>query len=569
MGNSKKRKREEKNKTQLKKPRTAPGKHLPKGTNVTKTEFRVAKIVIPGHVGAPSKEGPTTSKKLGLKEVVNKLGHFSQTVRNDGLEGLKELLSSSSSASLVNSNLAFILTSLVPVTQDKERKIRRLAISLLSPVLAEVHPSLLTPLYPLLSAYLCCSLTRIDQRIQQDGLTMLDTFLDKATGFIRSNYNSILPNCLEQISNKKVSEKGPSVAANMSESMTALQWRVLVLTRVDKVLNTVVMDNAESKSHTSQRNSNSASFVPGLSCPLIISSPPSWFPLSSVSTITKSASSSLTNLKLLMPLLIETWVEARATESTSKKGSSLTSEVGDLLMCEVGVMDKLLVLALDSAEGGDREAALKLVEQKYLKDIQLHFLSHLPYTCQGRSADQANAILCCISLTIIPTVTAQMQEVMVGTVTSKNIEDSTRLRLAKSLLLREGLTTEQRDKVVDALVIMVETAGSEKVPTLNLLRDQAMKWPESRVSEWVESLPMKILSQQEVEQTDLMLTTCLELAKTCNKNFATQFLVHCKDIQDHLDNLDTPEIQSHRPALIQKLNFIKHHCDLCNPAAIA
>merc|ERR1719233_1202462 len=267
-------KREEKNKTQLKKPRTAPGKHLPKGTNVTKTEFRVAKIVIPGHVGAPSKEGPTTSKKLGLKEVVNKLGHFSQTVRNDGLEGLKELLSSNSSASLVNSNLAFILTSLVPVTQDKERKIRRLAISLLSPVLAEVHPSLLTPLYPLLSAYLCCSLTHIDQRIQQDGLTMLDTFLEKATGFLRSNYNSILPNCLEQISNKKVSEKGPSVAANMSESMTALQWRVLVLTRVDKVLNTVVVDKAES--NTSQQNFKSASFVPGLSCPLIISSRPVW-----------------------------------------------------------------------------------------------------------------------------------------------------------------------------------------------------------------------------------------------------------------------------------------------------
>jgi len=569
MGNSKKRKREEKNKTQLKKPRTAPGKHLPKGTNVTKTEFRVAKIVIPGHVGAPSKEGPTTSKKLGLKEVVNKLGHFSQTVRNDGLEGLKELLSSSSSASLVNSNLAFILTSLVPVTQDKERKIRRLAISLLSPVLAEVHPSLLTPLYPLLSAYLCCSLTHIDQRIQQDGLTMLDTFLEKATGFIRSNYNSILPNCLEQISNKKVSEKGPSVAANMSESMTALQWRVLVLTRVDKVLNTVVMDKAESKSQTSHQNFNSVTFVPRLSCPLSISSPPSWLPLNSISTNTSSVSSSLTNLKLLMPLLIETWVEARATETTSKKGSSLTSEVGDLLMCEVGVMDKLLVLALDSAEGGDRKAALKLIDQKYLKDIQLHFLSHLPYTCQGRSADQANAILCCISLTITNNVTAPMQEVMVATVTSKNIEAPTRLRLAKNLLSRDALTTEQRDRVVDALITMAETAGPEKVLTLTLLRDQTMKWPEGRVSEWVESLPMNILSQQDVEQTDLMLTTCLELAKTCNKNFATQFLVHWKDIQDHLDNLDTPDCQSNRPALLQKLHFIKHHCDLCNPAVVA
>jgi len=569
MGNSKKRKREEKNKTQLKKPRTAPGKHLPKGTNVTKTEFRVAKIVIPGHVGAPSKEGPTTSKKLGLKEVLNKLGHFSQTVRNDGLEGLKELLVSSNSASLVNSNLAFILTSLVPVTQDKERKIRKLAISLLSPVLEVVPPSLLTPLYPLLSAYLCCSLTHIDQRIQQDGLTMLDTFLDKATEFVRANYNSILPNCLEQISNKKASDKGPSVAANMSESMTALQWRVLVLTRVDKVLNTVVLDRAAIKTRSFEKNVNSVTFSSGLSCPLISSSPQTWLPLSSVSSITSSSSYALTNLKLLMPLLIETWVEARATEATSKKGSVLTTEVGDLLMCEVGVMDKLLVLALDSAEGSDREAALKFVEQKYLKDVQLHFLSHLPYTCQGRSADEANAILCCISTAIIQSVTAPMQEVMVGAATSKNVEGSTRLRLAKRLLSMDGLSTEQRDKVVDALVLMVETAGMEKFSTLNLLRDQAMKWPESRVSEWVESLPMKILNQEEVEQIDLLLDTCLELAKTRNKNFASKFLIHWKDIQGHLDNLDMPDTQSSRPALIQKLHFIKHHCDLCNPAAIA
>ncbi len=43
-----KRQKGEKAKTKLKKGgKTAPGKHLPKGTNVTKTEFKVGKIVIP------------------------------------------------------------------------------------------------------------------------------------------------------------------------------------------------------------------------------------------------------------------------------------------------------------------------------------------------------------------------------------------------------------------------------------------------------------------------------------------------------------------------------------------
>jgi len=563
---SKKRKREEKNKTQLKKPRTAPGKHLPKGTNVTKTEFRVAKIVIPGQAGAPSQAGPTTSKRLGLKEVLSKLGHFSQTVRADGLEGLKELLSSNTSASLVNANLAFILTSLVPVTQDKERKLRRLAISLLPMVLSDVSPSLLTPLHSLLSAHLCCSLTHIDPRIQQDGLTMLDTLQDKAPGFIRSNYNFLLPNCLDQISNKKAGEKGPSVAANMTETMTALEWRVLVLTRVDRMLDTVVQEKEESRMSSTVNANKSVVFSPGLSCPLTSTSSPTWLPMSSLSTRT-TTSSMLTNLKMVMPLLVETWVEARANETNSRKGSALTSQVGDLLMCEAGVMDKLLVLALDNSEGGDREAVLKLVNAKYMMDIKQHFLSHLPYTSQGKSADQANALLCCISLSVTHTMEDTMLEVAVGVVTSKNIFSSTRLRLARRLLLRSQLTVEQRDRIVLALVSMLELdIGQEKVDTLNLLREQAMQWPQAGVTSWVESLPNQLLGQVNGEQVELVLDTCLELAKTCNKSLARQFLANWHEIQGSLDN---PAFKSCKPSLIQKLEFIKHHCDLSAPASIA
>jgi len=563
---SKKRKREEKNKTQLKKPRTAPGKHLPKGTNVTKTEFRVAKIVIPGQAGAPSQAGPTTSKRLGLKEVLSKLGHFSQTVRADGLEGLKELLSSNTSASLVNANLAFILTSLVPVTQDKERKLRRLAISLLPMVLSDVSPSLLTPLHSLLSAHLCCSLTHIDPRIQQDGLTMLDTLQDKAPGFIRSNYNFLLPNCLDQISNKKAGEKGPSVAANMTETMTALEWRVLVLTRVDRMLDTVVQEKEESRMSSTVNANKSVVFSPGLSCPLTSTSSPTWLPMSSLSTRT-TTSSMLTNLKMVMPLLVETWVEARANETNSRKGSALTSQVGDLLMCEAGVMDKLLVLALDNSEGGDREAVLKLVNAKYMMDIKQHFLSHLPYTSQGKSADQANALLCCISLSVTHTMEDTMLEVAVGVVTSKNIFSSTRLRLARRLLLRSQLTVEQRDRIVLALVSMLELdIGQEKVDTLNLLREQAMQWPQAGVTSWVESLPKQLLGQVNGEQLELVLDTCLELAKTYNKSLARHFLANWHEIQGSLDN---SSFKSCKPSLIQKLEFIKHHCDLCAQPSIA
>jgi len=562
---SKKRKKEDKAKTQLKKPRTAPGKHLPKGTNVTKTEFRVAKIVIPGQLATPSQSGPTTSKKLGLKEVLGKLGHFSMTVRSDGLEGLKELLSSDNCAGLVTANLAFILTSLVPVTQDKERKLRRLAISLLPLILSPVPPSLLSPLHSLLSAHLCCSLTHIDPRIQQDGLTMLDTLLDKAPSFIRSHYTHLLPNCLDQISSKKTGGKGPSVAANVSESMTALEWRVLVLTRVDRMLDTVVQDKEETCISSTLQSSNSVLFRPGLFCPLASTNPPSWLPLSSMATRT-STSSLLTNLKLVMPLLVETWVEARANDTNSKKGSALTNEVGDLLLCEAGVMDKLMRLALNNSEGGDKDSVLKLIKQKYLADITQHFLSPMPYTSQGKSCDQANAILCCLSLAINETMDANMLEVAVWVTASRNILSSTRLRLASDLLHRVELTVEQRDRVVLALIKLVETdTGKEKIAAVNMLKEQAMRWPQTGVTSWVENLPGQLVNLVEREQVELLLDTCLELAKTCNKVLARHFLACFSEIQGSVDNHD---LQSGQPSLVQKLNFIKHHCDATSRARI-
>jgi len=555
---SRKRKKEDKAKTQLKKPRTAPGKHLPKGTNVTKTEFRVAKIVIPGQLSTVSHEGPTTSKKLGLKEVLSKLGHFSQAVRSDALEGLKELLTSKNPAALVTANLSFILTSLIPVTQDKERKLRQLAISLLPLILSHVNPVQLSPLHSLLSAHLCCSLTHIDPRIQQDGLTMLDTMLDKAPNFVKANYSLLLPNCLDQISNKKVGEKGPSVAANMSESMTALQWRVLVLTRVERLLDTVLQ--LEEVSKCSMENERSFNFTPGMHCALWLNTSTRWLPISSLTTRV-TTSSLVTNIKLVMPLLIETWVEARANDGNTTKGAVLSREVGDLLLCEAGLMDKLVRVAVDTAEGCNKRSVLKLIKEKFLVDIKHHFLEHLPYSSQGRSCDQANAILCCLSFAINESFDENMVTVAVKVAASKHVAVSTRLRLAKQLLVKSELTVDQRNGVVLALVELVGTfAGKDKVATMDLLKEQAVKWPEEESIRWVEDLPDQLMNLGEIDQMETVLDICLALAKTCNQAFSSKFLSSWSSIQERW--MDTENVN-------QKLNFIKHHCDSSRTVPLA
>ena len=145
-----KRKKVEKTKVQFKKAKTAPGSFLPKGTNVTKTEFKVGKITIAQQSSQVNREdGPVTKKKLGLKELLKKLAHFSQSVRFESLEGLKELVTGEGGGNLVTGNLSLLVTKLAPLTSDRERRVRRTASSILQAILSLVIHYLILILYNL------------------------------------------------------------------------------------------------------------------------------------------------------------------------------------------------------------------------------------------------------------------------------------------------------------------------------------------------------------------------------------------------------------------------------------
>ena len=403
VGSGRKRKKEEKAKTQLKKPKTAPGKHLPKGTNETKTSFKVAKIVVPGQKGEAGSQGsaggPVTNKKLTLKDVLGKISHFSNAVRTDGLEGLKELLTGASASALVSSNLSSILGALMPVVQDRERKMRKLATGCISEVMLHTPASSLAPLHSLLSAHLCCALTHIDPRIQQDALNTLDCLLKQAPSFIKDTAALLLPNCLDQISAKKQgapgtaekkSSSGPNIAANLSETMSSLQWRLNVLSRIENILEIVTPASLLAV----QSPLDPVKFTPGASFSIFTCSPPT-LPLSSLST-SSTSSSIQQHLTSVLPLLLETWVEARAEEEKEgrrkSKSSTLTKEQAELLTCETGILNKLLRLMEDKVLG-------KAVE-KFGSDLQTHFLNPLPYSCPSAPLAETNVLLSVVAINL-------------------------------------------------------------------------------------------------------------------------------------------------------------------------
>ena len=552
---SRKRKKEDRAKTQLKKPKTAPGKYLPKGTNETKTEFKVTKIVIPGQQvsSGSSGDGPTTSKNIGFKEVLHKLTHFSQAVRTDGLEGLKELLAVETVWPVVTSNLARVVSTLVSLLQDREAKIRKLAVSQLGAVLGRVTSAQLRPLQPLVSAHLACSLTNIDPRVQRDGLALLDTVLQHAPDLVRERYAEIIPNCLDQISNKKsAGSKGPTVAANVSENLTALQWRLDVLTRVNKILDLATRGCDDGKDTTTQSVPENLVYSPNTFYSVIGSAASTqYFPLSRLSEA-QARSSVRDNIQLLLPLLTETWVEARASDNKASKNSSLAPDSCNLLATIAGILDKLLVLAATSADPSQAAALLAEVKSQFWADLSKNFLSYLPYrsSAPGGVADKCNGLLTCVQLALEPAPSPQVAAVAVGVCSSKHVPVDMKIRIAQKLLRGDQLDEDQKNTLLGSLIQISQNSESksDKQEVLKILRKQAELCPQQEAtSAWVAQLPAQLVATGEAAgEAGPLLDTCLHILQTSNKSLAAGLLQAWGSIRGQ----DT------------RLGFIKYYCDL-------
>ena len=67
------------------------GKKIKKHANVTDTTVRAKRINLPGQtVGTEGKGEPLTHRGLSISELLNQTSHYSEKVRKDALEGMRE-----------------------------------------------------------------------------------------------------------------------------------------------------------------------------------------------------------------------------------------------------------------------------------------------------------------------------------------------------------------------------------------------------------------------------------------------------------------------------------------------
>jgi len=567
---SKKKKRAEKAKTKLK-PKTAPGKHLPKGTNITKTEFKVTKIVIPSQLSRADQSGPITKKKLGLKDVLSKLGHFSQSVRTDGLDGLKELVTGAQGGSLVLENLASIVTKVLPMTADKEPKLRTSSVALLEAVLKHVPPPTLEPLHGFLSAHLCCGLSHIDASIQFEGLTLLDSLVTVAPAFVADVYDQLLPNCLAQISSQG---KKSSLSTGVSDRISSLKWRTAVLQRLHKILQAVSAHQLSSRESETICNSLSFDSSSTVSCKLYSglasSGTAEWIGVKDLSNRQICQPTILNHIHMIMPLLIETWVEATATSSSKeKKGSLIPPEVLDLLQCELGVIEQLIHLAnLWEKSYGQKGKIVSVFESSYLKDFVAHFVSFLPYSlsstkgttsqqdCLGENL-QLGQLYLSMTRDPSPELLASLLQLVIKAVAKK--QQMVKVVCVVRLLLDiPSFSPQDGERCIELLereYSSLPLKSAARTAVLDLFIDLILAGRFTQSLEgWVESLGVGLCSDGFDQATSSkILNACLALAKQANKAVIKTFGENDKKIIGWAESLDDG---SYRRNAEQKIKFI-------------
>jgi len=536
-----KRKKVEKTKVQFKR-KTGPGLHLPKGTNVTKAEVKVAKIVIPNQITATSSQsGPVTRRNLSMGDLLSKLGHFSQTVRLESLEGLKELLTGEFGGNLVKENLSLLISRIIPQCADIERKIRKNALTILQAILSKVDNVILEPLYPLMTAHLSCCLTNIQPAIQRDALPLIDTLVNTAPAFIAANFGRILPDCVRQISFDESStsnvDKGAAVkkvggnrsggvSNNVTDKIGSLEWRVNVLSRVNNILNCVCRKPKDVSSSKALNKPATDDYKENLCFSLVPNTHLKHFNKSDLAE--KSGKDPLLEMvDKILPLILDSWIEATAKETDRK--SFLKNEVYALLKSVAGILENLA----NYAETRMSSELISRIREKYLSELNLRIFAFIPFTSNHGKCHKENLQLCSVILHLSTNLDSEVLDKIETILDNSRGEGQLEIQVYKQLLkhpLIDELTKLSFGRELLEKSRVYKTGSSEWRMCLQLLGRMAETG--SSFEDWVVTLPSILMATETEFESQTVLKIMLTLAQQRNPAFNKSFARHYDDMQD-------------------------------------
>ncbi|XP_015115858.1 testis-expressed protein 10 [Diachasma alloeum] len=332
-------------------------KILPKGQNLTDTSFKVKKIIIREQLKSHELDEIVSRRKLNVKELLTRLQHHNSAVRQEAIKELKEILQNYP-PELLSSHLNALLQGISSLALDKERDIRRDTLRVLSLVLSPLSSDQLSPFSEILVSYLRCAMTHINPSIKEDSLAFLDVLVHSCPFLVSRNARKILPNFLDMISSHNHTSTSRQLTTTLSSRNTAIKWRVKVLQRLSSIFNSIINDLRSQKNlkrHSEVRkilvddDTNCLSFFWGNNLDICnIGADEDEGVLGGAGF---SEDDFKRYVKVLVPLMMDSWVEVRPKEVEAEGGSLLSQEAVEMLR----VIVKIFMNFLDILEVFDGE----------------------------------------------------------------------------------------------------------------------------------------------------------------------------------------------------------------------
>ncbi|XP_060681458.1 testis-expressed protein 10 homolog isoform X1 [Hemiscyllium ocellatum] len=381
------------------------GKRKPKADNVTNTKFKTRAIHVPQQRKSDASL-PTNHRKLNIKDLLTQLHHYSSGIKQSALIGLKDLVSQH--PSVITSHLSNILSDVAAVFTDKDPTVRSATVQLLNFLAPRISGEQMAPFYPLVCAHLSSAMTHIVEGIQEDALKILDVLLEHYPELLTDHSSILLKNFLELISHQKLTKELKAggkiscwmLSVNPNRRVTSQQWRLNVLSRLRKFLQAIVEGSSQSveneaifetddrigSEHVTTLQVSWENYITGQQRIQLYehsgSQPSTVIPFRLRPLDTEEGLSSLENLKgfvqILVPLLLECWMEASPAQLTGAIPSNLLEPEAMMLKLQVlRIIQLLWKLMQRQDESQKLESWLR---NHYLSDFKDQFIKNFPYS---------------------------------------------------------------------------------------------------------------------------------------------------------------------------------------------
>ncbi|XP_034490287.1 testis-expressed protein 10 [Drosophila innubila] len=396
-GHHKKNLRAEKAKVKLK------GAKLPKGLNVTKTDFKVRKIEIRGQLTESSLISSNGQRRqLNLKETLSRLRHYNLKFRTDALRNVRDAVKLGEAEHLVG-HLNELFQGIAGGALDMERDVRREAFKTLDVLLEALSTQAVVPFFHIIAAYLRCAMTHVQPAIQEDSLLLLDVLLQRVPSSMLAerSASTIIGHFIDMISRTRHDTQHTNrlLTVRMGQGQgqqTTIKWRTKVLLRLQQILGTLLQQHnsgsgsgsdAHSQSRTIHFDKQTPQFYNVL-CPLRVDSRGLHALLGE--RLRQADDQQLRGyVEQLMPLLQDNWLEVRPQQQPQQQQQQqqqllLSVDAAESLHVLLDIMTQLwqLVHQYESVQQEHTRHLSNWMRQTYASSFMRHFVKDCSYPYQ-------------------------------------------------------------------------------------------------------------------------------------------------------------------------------------------